>query len=421
MASLRKRKGSNVWWAQYYVRDAATGILRQIRKSTGQTNKKKAMADAVELERTAQGVIEAGSDKARKAKSIFADVVAEIDRQAFTVVSARKHLASLLEITTGEGMPAYTVETWGREWLARKSVKSSKATKARYEGHLESFLRWLGDDNRGRPIESVTMPDARRWRESLLAEGRAGKTVLSYLKDLGAVYRAAIREGLVNFNPFASAIADVETGDSLERKPFTLAEVGRLVDAAPTAEWRGLVLVGAFTGLRLGDAARLKWDSIDLQAKTISLVPSKTKRKGHSVTIPIAPDLLAFFESSPVADDSPAAPVFPTLAKTPIQTREGLSAGFVGLMAAADVGRGKASRDAAGEATKGRGRVIYEKGFHSLRHTFTTWLRKAGVSEEDRMALTGHATRESHSIYSHSDEGALRKAVAKLPRMKKAK
>ena len=75
--------------------------------------------------------------------------------------------------------------------------------------------------------------------------------------------------------------------------------------------------------------------------------------------------------------------------------------------------RGKASRELKEGETAGR--VIYEKGFHSLRHTFTTWLRAAGVSEEDRMALTGHSTRDSHAIYSHSDEEALRDAVSKLP------
>ena len=51
------------------------------------------------------------------------------------------------------------------------------------------------------------------------------------------------------------------------------------------------------------------------------------------------------------------------------------------------------------------------------RHTFTTGLRTAGVSEEDRMALTGHTTRDSHAIYSHADEEALRDAISKLPSM----
>ena len=84
-------------------------------------------------------------------------------------------------------------------------------------------------------------------------------------------------------------------------------------------------------------------------------------------------------------------------------------------MSKAKVERGKASRES--EEDRGKGRITYERGFHSLRHTFTTWLRSAGVSEEDRMALTGHTTRDSHAIYSHADEEALRDAISKLPSM----
>jgi integrase len=415
MASLRKRKGSNVWQAQYYVPDAETGGLRQVRKSTGQTNKKLAKAAAIELERTALGTIEAGTDASRLAKAVLAEAVAEIERETFTGLSARKHLAKLLSLATGEELKAYTLETWSAEWLRRKARDSSKSTMARYKGHVDAFLDWLGDARRNKPLESVTPQHVREWRESLQDAGRAGKTVLSYVKDVGAVYRAAIREGLVSFNPCSTAIGDVETSDSLDRKPFSGQDVAALLKAAPTEEWRGLVLVAAYTGLRLGDAARLSWASVDLQAKRITLIPSKTKRKKREVRIPIQPDLLVFFESVTVNDDSPDAPVFPTLAKTPVNTMKGLSSTFVGIMTTAGVDRGKPSRVLEEGQTAGKGRVTYERGFHSLRHTFTTWLRTAGVSEEDRMALTGHSTRESHQIYSHTDEAALRDAIAKLP------
>jgi integrase len=417
MASLRKRKGSNVWQAQYYVPDPETGGLKQVRKSTGQTNKKLAMAAAIELERTALGTIKAGTDASRLAKAVLAEAVAEIERETFTGLSARKHLAKLLSLATGEELKSYTLETWTAEWLRRKSRDSSKATMARYKGHLDAFLDWLGDERRKKPLESVTPQHVREWRESLQDAGRAGKTVLSYVKDLGAVYRAAIREGLVAFNPCSTAIGDVETSDSIDRKPFSGQEVATLLKAAPTEEWRGLILVAAFTGLRLGDAARLSWASVDLQAKRITLVPSKTKKKKREVRIPIQSDLLSFFESVPVNDDSPDAPVFPVLAKTPVNTMKGLSSTFVNIMAAAGVDRGKPSRVLEEGQTAGKGRITYERGFHSLRHTFTTWLRTAGVSEEDRMALTGHSTRESHQIYSHTDEAALRDAVAKLPKL----
>ncbi|MFK7849642.1 MAG: site-specific integrase, partial [Akkermansiaceae bacterium] len=202
MASLRKRKGSNVWQAQFYVLDAETKTRKQVRQSTGQTNRKKAMEVAVDLERVAQGTVQAGTDKARQARAILEEAVREIERETFTGLSARKYLGRLLEISTGEEMKSYTVQTWGEEWLARKEKNSSKATIARYRSHLNKFLAWIGDERKAKPLESVTTQHVREWREELQGNGLAGKTVQSYLKDIGAVYRAAIAEGLVWFNPF---------------------------------------------------------------------------------------------------------------------------------------------------------------------------------------------------------------------------
>lgn len=412
MASLRKRPGSNVWQAQYYL-TRPDGTLHQVRKSTGETSKKKALAVAIELERTAQAAVAAGTDQSRLAKAIFAEVVQEIEKGTFTAISARKHMARLLAVATGEEMPGFTVSAWCEEWLRRKARDSSKATMARYRGHVDAFLAWLGDDRKSRPLESITIQDARRWRESLQDGGRTGKTVLSYTKDLNAVYRTALREAIVTLNPFAGLDA-IDTSDSHERKPFTGEEVGRLLTSSPTEEWRGLILVAAFTGLRLADAAKMTWASVDLEAKLITLIPSKTKRKKRVVRIPIQPDLLEYLLAVPVVTDNPDAPVFPTLSKMPVNSGSGLSSVFPKIMDAAGVDRGKPSRELKAGETKGAGRITWERGFHSLRHTFTTWLRSAGVSEEDRMALTGHSTRESHAIYSHADEAALREAIAKL-------
>ena len=414
MASIYKRPEAETWQCQYYVTDPATGEIRKIRKSTGHTNKKKAQAFADELERNGKSVMQAGTDRAQRAKALLAEAVAEIERETFTAPTARKYLSQLLAIATGEELASYTIESWTEEWLRRKSRDSSKATMARYNGHTDAFLNWLGDVRRKKPLESVTALDARKWRESLQDAGRAGKTVLSYMKDEGAVYRAAIREGLVSFNPF-TALETIDTSDSQERKPFTPDEVSSLMKHATTEEWRGLILVAAFTGLRLGDAARLSWQSVDLETKKITLIPSKTKKKKREVRIPIHPDLLAFFESVPIHSDKPDAPVFKELSKVKIGARAGLSQTFNKIMLAAGVDRGNPSRIIEDGEERGAGRITWEKGFHSLRHTFTTWLRSAGVSEEDRMALTGHTTRDSHAIYSHADEKAGQDAIAKLP------
>lgn len=449
MASIKRRYGKQsgvkVWLAQFYVFNPETGKNdKQVRKSTGikgdgPTAQKRALAKAIEFERAAQGTMQAGTDRAQKAKAILADAVEKIERETFTPLTARKYLAELLAVATGEEMTAFTVESWFKEWLRRKARDSSTATMARYTSHLDAFLEWLGPDRRKKPLESVTTAMARQWRETLQDAGRAGKTVQSYTKDLGAAYRAAIREGLTNFNP-ATALEAIPTDDSQDRKPFTGPEVAALMTAVaelgkedPTLprsrsrrtftdevaqEWRGLILVAAFTGLRLGDASKLSWAAVDLAGKKITLIPSKTKRKKREVCIPIQPDLLAYLEAVPIHSDKPDAPVFPVLSITSIGARAGLSQTFNKIMSNAGVDRGKPSREPAKEGEESKatvGRVTYERGFHSLRHTFTSWLRNAGVSEEDRMALTGHSTRESHAIYSHHDETALREAVAKLP------
>lgn len=44
---------------------------------------------------------------------------------------------------------------------------------------------------------------------------------------------------------------------------------------------------------------------------------------------------------------------------------------------------------------------------HDLRHTFATRLRAAGVAEEDRAALLGHALRSMTEHYASGDIGRL--------------
>lgn len=431
MASVFKRKAggkkdgkeSKRYTAQFYITDPDTGELVKIWKSTGETNKSKALAKAIEMERLAQGVMPSDGDKVQQMKNLHSQLGQEIARELITGVSLRKFFSGMMRILTGEEMEIVTIKSWCDEWLQRKARDSSKATMARYNGHVKAFHLWMGD-RVNKPLETLTTGDVERWKRHLLDTGIAGKTTLSYLKDLGAIYRAAIREGLIATSPVGS-IEPPSTDDSQERKPFTTEEVQRLIDAAPSEQWRGMILAAAFTGLRLGDVARLKWSSVNLETKMIEIMPSKTKRKKKTVSIPIHPDLLAYLSAAPVADDAPDAYVFPDLARLKENAGSKLSDRFPAIMEAAGVSRGKPSREISEDdgvsKNKGKGRVTYERGFHSLRHTFTTWLRTAGVSEEDRMLLTGHSTRDSHSIYSHADESVLRGAMDKLTGLKKSK
>jgi integrase len=63
----------------------------------------------------------------------------------------------------------------------------------------------------------------------------------------------------------------------------------------------------------------------------------------------------------------------------------------------------------------GAARHVRALSFHSLRHAFVSQLANANVSEEQRMELTGHTTRDIHKLYTDLKLEQLQKAVALLP------
>ena len=54
-------------------------------------------------------------------------------------------------------------------------------------------------------------------------------------------------------------------------------------------------------------------------------------------------------------------------------------------------------------------------GFHCLRHTATTLLKRAGVSDVVAREIVGHETAAVSRTYSHIDAGTLRAAIDRLP------
>jgi integrase len=53
--------------------------------------------------------------------------------------------------------------------------------------------------------------------------------------------------------------------------------------------------------------------------------------------------------------------------------------------------------------------------YHSLRHTATSLLKAAGVSESVTRDIIGHESAEVSRHYTHVDDSAKRVAVDKLP------
>lgn len=67
-------------------------------------------------------------------------------------------------------------------------------------------------------------------------------------------------------------------------------------------------------------------------------------------------------------------------------------------------------------AAKGKnGRKRSSLSFHSLRHSFNSAMANAGITQEIRQRLTGHASKAINDRYTHAELETLGNAVGAVP------
>lgn len=451
MATLIKRDGSPYWFAAFDV-TLPDGTKRRLKKSTKCTKQSDAMKEAIRLEAAERKAGTSTEEGASKAFNILSDAAEAAARGELSEGRARDLLARLCEVSTGSPLRFYTVRTWAADWLAMKAATGKKATMARYTAHIGAFLEWLGAKADAK-LEAVTKAEVRAFRDAIRTgwnpptktaaaaksrrkpkadqtpPPRTGKTSNHYASDVAGMFRAAVREGLLLASP-AAALDRLPEHDSTEREVFTVAEVAALVKAAGdpawhaslypggrsdekardamAEDWQGMILLGFYAGARLGDCARLTWGNVNLARKTLSFMPAKTERKRKRLEVPLHPRLVTWLEGRDVPED-PKAALFPTLHKIRVGGNQGLSAQFIAIMDA-----GKIDRRTVRDGSTGR-RQQHARSFHALRHSLTSTLANADVSEEIRRRIVGHDSAEVHSGYTHHERETLARAVEKMP------
>ncbi len=273
-----------------------------------------------------------------------------------------------------------------------------------------------------------------------LAEFRchhAATTYNNHVCTLREIFRTlAEKAGVVN-DPWANVC--LRADDSVSRRELTVDEVERLYDAASKegAEWKLLFMTGIYTGLRLGDCCRLKWENVNLERGVIQVIPEKTKKHAHGkpVTIPIHPSLMAELKEgmredmgrgtcdAAVGRDDPTAPVSssstpiphpssitfvnPTIAELYVHKNWRLDEGLRKIFTAANI--------TMSVRMQGRSRRSVLASFHSLRHTFVSLSANAGVPLPVVQSIVGHCSTAMTRHYYHENEAVLRSAVAAIP------
>jgi integrase len=318
--------------------------------------------------------------------------------------NARRILEDRLEeilADDGASFDRSTIRKFFTGWLEGKAVGGSAAsTVARYRTIVELLFASLGS-RADRPLAQLSSADVTQFLAARLKGGASPSTAVLDVTVLRAALNRARRQGLVASN--AAEAVDLPKVNPVARDVFTLAEVGRLLSAS-TGEWPTLILLAFYTGARLGDCAMMRWADWDRVQNVLRFHQMKT---GASVVMPVHPALARHLEQLGPCD-RPQDFFLPVMGIAKAGGGHGLSNQFRRIMFEAKVSMVR---------VKGGGnREVATKSFHSFRHTFTSALANAGVSEEVRKKLTGHRSKtDVHQTYTHHEVEVLRKAVALLP------
>jgi integrase len=376
MASLRRLPKSPYWIACFTLPDGT-----RTQRSTKSTDRR----------------------EAQRIANKFEDASAEGSGGRLTEVQARKVIADIYSIANKNAISSSTIKDFFAAWLKRKELEATEKTHLRYKNAADHLLKYLGPNAKA-DIAHLTSKEITGFRDDLAGRLTTG-TVNTALKIIRSALAQAKRDGILDVNEAerVSVLKDRSNKDS--RRPFTMAEMNKILKAA-NDEWRGMILFGIYTGLRLSDLAMLTWLNIDLQRREISLETAKT---GRRQILPLAKPIVDYLGNLTLGD-TPDQPIFPEIYAARQRSQYGgtLSNQFYQILVSA----GLAKKRTHESLDKGRGskRKLNELSFHSLRHTATSLLKNAGVSDVVARDIIGHESEAVSRNYTHIDT-AIREAL----------
>jgi integrase len=356
---------------------------RWLKRSSKLKDRKKALEWCLALQ-AAQDAISRGSASEAQLRSIINQTMVKI---------------------TGQDVAMPTVREWLQQWLDAKEGANASNTLTRYRQSVADFLEFLGQRADGR-LESVRQRDVIEFRKHLRDQGNSAVTInLVVAKIVSAPFRQAFSQGLIRHNPTAGLPRLSEKGRK-RKQAFTLEQVRNLV-AAADGEWKGAILAGFTTGMRLGDVINLTWENIDFDNGVIAFHQSKTQSEADEMTvIGLHPDFEAHLKALKIRAVS--GPIFPTLAGRQSSGRSGLSMEFGRIMEKAGIESAKIRE------RQGKGRSVRALSFHSFRHGAASHVFKGKLIEQAQKHVTGHSRGDTLKRYTHVDLDAIKAASSSL-------
>lgn len=255
-----------------------------------------------------------------------------------------------------------------------------------YRPAFSSFIAICGDKR----LSEYSVRDIETYKAERL-ETCSPVTFNIAFRTLKAAFNQAVRWELIQENPF-SKLKQVRVPEKLPVH-FTREEFERFIAAVREPILKDLFIFGALTGMRQGEILNLQWSNIDFDQRLIQVTNQDgfLTKTGRSRMIPMNDDVFELLKKLKIQSDG-CMNVF---------NREGekLSQSYVEH-------KFKYYVRSAG--------LKEELKFHSLRHTFATWLVQNGASIYEVQKLLGHSDIKTTQIYAHLMASELHSTVNRI-------
>ena len=178
---------------------------------------------------------------------------------------------------------------------SRTDVK--EGTLVHYRQVFKRLVDYFGEERR---LTDITTGEAKEWRRWLLEKGLAGATVNRSARTARHYFNEAIDYKVIDSNPFMG-LPTVVRGNPERFHFIDRGTITKVIEACPNAEWRLLVGLARFGGLRIpSEVVKLRWGDIDWANETFTVTSPKTEHhegKGTRV-VPIFPALLPLLQEA---------------------------------------------------------------------------------------------------------------------------
>lgn len=290
-----------------------------------------------------------------------------------------------------EARDAYTFDqTWKKYFHYAQGSKTTQSWKR--EDQL--YRLWISPVIADLPLKEIAPFHLEKVKSVMGKAGQAPRSIHYALAVIRQVFNYARTNGLfAGENPVS--MVKKPTVDNRRFRFLTRNEADDLLKAIHkiSPNIYNIVLLALDTGMRAGEIFSLTWAEINLDKGMLTLRNTKSGKTRPAFLTDRAKDML---ESIPKGN--PSELVFPARGGGKIQQ---ISETFNRCVD--KIGLNEDIEDR-------RFRVT----FHSLRHTYASWLVEAGVDLYTVKELLGHSDFKMTSRYSHLGENTLQSAVRRL-------